>query len=268
MVCHHGCGSGCSRDHPGLPTETMMISSELVSRRPSVDGGGSPRAMRDGLTSSLSGRSWVARNLGESVLRPDSSTADIRRRSPPSVAVSGIGVRSARHPLGPLDGALVVAVVVPISIGQGTPAPKAGGRGRLLTPAHHCPQLPSRPPSTHTPWSGRGSGRQGGARHCTNDLDAPGPRLLGSAWVDGGRDGSSPCTPLRARSRRRRPLHPDAGRSPAGGIILCPRMTSSPCPLARSAPPGGAAAGEDRRSRPGGSSRPPVTPCAPRSLTP
>ncbi|MFB6933392.1 tyrosine-type recombinase/integrase [Streptomyces chartreusis] len=37
---------------------------------------------------------------------------------------------------------------------------------------HHSPQLPSRLPSTHTPWSGRGSWRPGGARHCTNDLDA------------------------------------------------------------------------------------------------
>jgi hypothetical protein len=45
----------------------------------------------------------------------------------------------------------------------------------------------------------------------------PGPRLLGSAWVDGGRDGSIPRTPLRARSRERRPLHPGVGRSPAGG---------------------------------------------------
>lgn len=34
--------------------------------------------------------------------------------------------------------------------------------------------LPSRPPSTHAPWSGRGSWRPGGARHCTNDLDAMG----------------------------------------------------------------------------------------------
>lgn len=38
-------------------------------------------------------------------------------------------------------------------------------------------------------------GRQGGARHCTNDLDAPGPRLLGSAWVDGGRDGAPHAHP-------------------------------------------------------------------------
>lgn len=36
------------------------------------------------------------------------------------------------------------------------------------------PWLPSRLPSSHTSWSGRGSGRQGGARHCTNDLDALG----------------------------------------------------------------------------------------------
>ncbi|MDQ1027063.1 hypothetical protein QF035_004645 [Streptomyces umbrinus] len=44
----------------------------------------------------------------------------------------------------------------------------------LRPSTHHPPPLPSRPPSTHTPWSGRGSGRQGGARHCTNDLDALG----------------------------------------------------------------------------------------------
>jgi hypothetical protein len=36
------------------------------------------------------------------------------------------------------------------------------------------PHLPSRTPSTHTPWSGRGSWRPGGARHCTNSLDAMG----------------------------------------------------------------------------------------------
>lgn len=48
----------------------------------------------------------------------------------------------------------------------------------------------------------------------------PGPRLLGFAWVDGGRDGSTPRTPQRARGRRWRPLHPGAGRSPAGGIVF------------------------------------------------
>ncbi len=53
--------------------------------------------------------------------------------------------------------------------------------------AHHSPRLPSRPPSTHTPWSGRGSGRQGGARHCTNDLDALGRdcSALPGSKVDG-----------------------------------------------------------------------------------
>lgn len=33
-------------------------------------------------------------------------------------------------------------------------------------------------------------------------------RLLGSAWVDGGRDGSSLCTPLLAGTRERRPQPP------------------------------------------------------------
>ena len=47
---------------------------------------------------------------------------------------------------------------------------------RSQTPSRrtHSPQLPSRLPSTHTPWSGRGSGRQGGAPCRTNDLDALG----------------------------------------------------------------------------------------------
>ncbi|GKQ36762.1 hypothetical protein ALMP_33020 [Streptomyces sp. A012304] len=52
------------------------------------------------------------------------------------------------------------------------------------TSTHHSPELPSRPPSTHTPWSGRGSWRPGGARHCTNERPGRhGPRLLGSAWA-------------------------------------------------------------------------------------
>lgn len=74
-----------------------------------------------------------------------------------------------------------------------------------------------------------------------------GPRLLGFAWVDGGRDGSPQRSPRCACGRQRRPLHPGAGRSPAGGIILCPRMTCRPCPHARSAPPGAASRGGDRR---------------------
>jgi hypothetical protein len=44
----------------------------------------------------------------------------------------------------------------------------------LPSSTHRSPQLPSRPPSPHTPRSGRGSWRPGGARHCTNDLDAMG----------------------------------------------------------------------------------------------
>ncbi|WP_393098841.1 hypothetical protein [Streptomyces sp. LN325] len=49
------------------------------------------------------------------------------------------------------------------------------------------PRLPSRLPSAHTPWSGRGSWRPGGARHCTNDLDARGrvPEV-GKQWTDTG----------------------------------------------------------------------------------
>lgn len=77
-----------------------------------------------------------------------------------------------------------------------------------LTSTHHSPQLPSRPPSTHTPWSGRGSGRQGGARHCTNDLDAlgrdcsalPGSKVVGMGAHDARHDS--------AGTRERRPVHP------------------------------------------------------------
>jgi hypothetical protein len=112
---------------------------------------------------------------------------------------------------------------------------------------HHLSQLPSRPPSTHTPWSGRGSGRPGGARHCTNDLDALGRVCSALPGSTGDGMGASPRTPLRSRSREWRPLHPGAGRSPAGGIILYQRMTSHPCSHAHSAPPGAASRGGDRR---------------------
>lgn len=44
----------------------------------------------------------------------------------------------------------------------------------LPASADYPPQLPSRLPSTHTSWNGRGSGRQGGAPCWTNDLDALG----------------------------------------------------------------------------------------------
>ncbi|KAF2778914.1 hypothetical protein STPH1_3576 [Streptomyces sp. OM5714] len=98
----------------------------------------------------------------------------------------------------------------------------------------------------------------------------PGPRLLGSAWVDGGRDGSTPRTPQRARGRRRRPLHPGAGRSPAGGIVLdrapCYAVIDSWLPAlstcgrasaqrGRSGPKAGAAPGAEPGSAPGGAER-------------
>lgn len=86
-----------------------------------------------------------------------------------------------------------------------------------------------------------------------------GPRLLGSAWVDGVRDGSAPHAPLRTRSRERRPLHPGAGRSPAGGIVLTAaapvRAAIDSWPLARcyrrGTGPGRAGAGRRQERRPG-----------------
>lgn len=63
----------------------------------------------------------------------------------------------------------------------------------LIWLAHHPPQLPSRPPSTHTLWSGRGSWRPCGARHCMNHQDARGRvcSALPGATVDGM---GAPCT--------------------------------------------------------------------------
>lgn len=98
----------------------------------------------------------------------------------------------------------------------------------------------------------------------------PEPRLLGSAWVDGGRDGSTPRTPLPARGRRRCPLYPGAGRSPAGGIAcdrrsFCAVLASWPSALpisgrasaqrGRSGPKAGAAPGAEPGSAPGGAER-------------
>ncbi len=88
---------------------------------------------------------------------------------------------------------------------------------------HHLPRLPSRPPSTHTPWSGRGSGRQGGARHCTNDLDALGrdcSALPGSKVVGMGAPQRSPRI---RRHSRTAPLPSRSLSAPAGGILLKPR---------------------------------------------
>ncbi len=76
--------------------------------------------------------------------------------------------------------------------------------GQVLNPAHHAPQLPSRPPSTHTPWS------------------APGPRLLGSAWVGGGQDGSS-------RARHNAPAVGDG--VPSIPVPADPPPEASSCPV-------------------------------------
>lgn len=64
-------------------------------------------------------------------------------------------------------------------------------------------------------WSGRGAGRPGGARHCTNDLDArcrvcsacPGPMADGMGVPPAA---SHP----RAGTRVRRPVHPGVGAPP------------------------------------------------------
>jgi hypothetical protein len=63
-----------------------------------------------------------------------------------------------------------------------------------------------------------------------------GPRLLGFAWVDGGRDGSPPRSPRCARGLERRPFPPGAGRSPAGGIVLDRGPKSSGARLMTSGP--------------------------------
>ncbi len=76
---------------------------------------------------------------------------------------------------------------------------RAGQRRPLWFPAIH--RLPSRPPSPHTSWSGGGSGRQGGARHCTNDLA---PRR----------------SPHSGRHSRTAPLPSRSRSAPAGGVIV------------------------------------------------
>lgn len=116
-------------------------------------------------------------------------------------------------------------------------------------PHHHLPQLPSRPPSTHTPWSGRGSGRPGGARHCTNDLDALGrvcSALPGSA-VDGM---GAP------RARHYRPAVGDG--APSIPVPADPPPEASSVTAGRSvrcSPRAGAAPGAEPGSAPGGAER-------------
>ncbi|MFG2636228.1 tyrosine-type recombinase/integrase [Streptomyces sp. NPDC048362] len=57
------------------------------------------------------------------------------------------------------------------------------------------PELPSRPPSTHTTVERAWSMASRWSAPLYERPGRQGPRLLGSAWVDGGRDGSSPRTP-------------------------------------------------------------------------
>lgn len=85
---------------------------------------------------------------------------------------------------------------------------------------HHSPQLPSRPPSTHTPWSGRGSWRPGGARHCTNDLDAMGRvcSALPGSTVDG--MGVPRARHYGSAVGNGAPSIPVPADPPAGGIAL------------------------------------------------
>jgi len=87
---------------------------------------------------------------------------------------------------------------------------------------HHSSKLPSRPLSTHTPWSGRGSWRPGGARHCTNDLDAMGRvcSALPGSTVDG--MGALPAATYERAADSGAPC-PWCRSAPAGGIVFDPR---------------------------------------------
>lgn len=100
--------------------------------------------------------------------------------------------------------------------------------GRFTNPGHHPPQLPSRLPSTHTPWSGRGSGRQGGAPHWTNDLDALGRDC--SALPGATADGMGAPRPRHTRPAPANGAPPSRSLSaPAGGMIgPLPRFCGAP----------------------------------------
>lgn len=128
-----------------------------------------------------------------------------------------------------------------------------------------APQLPSRPPSPHTPWSGCGSWRPGGAGHCTNDLDAMGRvcSALPEAMVDGN---GSPTHATMGPRRERRPLHPGSRPIPRRRHCSVPRpvhrvlaLWPRPYPCVggrrRSGPRLGAAAPSEPGSPPGGAER-------------
>lgn len=82
----------------------------------------------------------------------------------------------------------------------------------------------SRLRSAHTEWSRRGAGRPGGARYCTNDLDArcrvcsacPGPNAGGMQPL--------PAQPHSACTRPTSPVHPGCRRAPPEAKGLGPLM--------------------------------------------
>ena len=106
--------------------------------------------------------------------------------------------------------------------------------GLRLRRNHNTPRLPSRLPSTHTPvkqtcalvprWSALLDERPW----------RQGTGLLGSAWVDGRRDGSHPPAITR-RSRAGTAARSRCRSAPAGGIL--PRQRRSPAATSSRGPP-------------------------------
>jgi hypothetical protein len=97
-------------------------------------------------------------------------------------------------------------------------------------------------------WSGRGPWRPGGARHCTNDLDARDhARSACPGSMAGGMGAPAPITTTNPRS----PAGPRPSRSlsaPAGGIVLASAVRSRLMP---SASPIAGARGAGRAERGG-----------------
>jgi hypothetical protein len=134
----------------------------------------------------------------------------------------------------------------------------------------HYPQLSSRPPSTHTSWSGRGSWRPGGARHCTNDLDAmgrvcsasPGSTVVGTGALPrttptDPQPGMAP-PPSRCWPIPRRRHCPDRG--PRSAVIASyppalPTCGRASAQRGRSGPKAGASPAAEPGSAPGGAER-------------
>ena len=101
--------------------------------------------------------------------------------------------------------------------------------------------LPSRLPSSHTPWSGLGSWCPGGARHCTNDLDTRNQArsALPGMMADG--MAATYPHPIRTAPADGAPAIPES-EAPAGGTSLnrtahlTLTTTSSHLPAALGAP--------------------------------